>query len=64
LYHYAEDTIRASLCKTHKLAILDESTRSGGVGATMSALVRQGGDKSQITNPQSKLLREEMRKPD
>lgn len=33
------DTIRASLSRTHKLAILDESTSSGGVGATISALV-------------------------
>lgn len=33
------DTIRASLSRTHKLAILDESTLSGGVGATISALV-------------------------
>lgn len=35
------DTIRASLQRTHKLCILDESTRSGGVGATMSALVSE-----------------------
>jgi pyruvate/2-oxoglutarate/acetoin dehydrogenase E1 component len=27
--------------RTHKLAILDESTRSGGVGATVSALVNE-----------------------
>jgi pyruvate/2-oxoglutarate/acetoin dehydrogenase E1 component len=33
------ETIRASLSRTHKLAILDESTSSGGVGATISALV-------------------------
>jgi TPP-dependent pyruvate/acetoin dehydrogenase alpha subunit/pyruvate/2-oxoglutarate/acetoin dehydrogenase E1 component len=33
------ETIRASLAKTHKLAILDESTKSGGVGATISAAV-------------------------
>ena len=36
------DTIRASLSRTHKLAILDESTSSGGVGATISALVNVG----------------------
>lgn len=35
------DTIRASLQRTHKLAILDESTLSGGVGATISALVSE-----------------------
>jgi TPP-dependent pyruvate/acetoin dehydrogenase alpha subunit/pyruvate/2-oxoglutarate/acetoin dehydrogenase E1 component len=35
------DTIRASLAKTHKLAILDESTFSGGVGATISAAVSE-----------------------
>ncbi|TFJ86361.1 hypothetical protein NSK_002569 [Nannochloropsis salina CCMP1776] len=35
------DTIRASLSRTHKLAILDESTSSGGVGATISALVSE-----------------------
>lgn len=34
-------TIETSLKRTHKLAILDESTRSGGVGATMSALVSE-----------------------
>lgn len=33
------ETIRASLAKTNKLAILDESTKSGGVGATISAAV-------------------------
>ena len=27
------DSIRASLARTHKLVILDESTKSGGVGA-------------------------------
>lgn len=35
------DTIRASLSKTNKLAILDESTKSGGVGATISAAVSE-----------------------
>mmetsp|Transcript_7234 Transcript_7234/g.10768 ORF Transcript_7234/g.10768 Transcript_7234/m.10768 type:complete len:268 (-) Transcript_7234:302-1105(-) len=33
------DTIRRSLARTHKAAILDESTLSGGVGATISALL-------------------------
>ena len=33
------DTIRASLKRTHKVAILDESTLSGGVGATISAII-------------------------
>ena len=33
------DTIRESLSRTHKLCILDESTQSGGVGASISALV-------------------------
>merc|ERR1711990_942356 len=33
------ESIRASLSKTHKLCILDESTNSGGVGATISACV-------------------------
>ncbi len=33
------DTIRESLSRTHKLVILDESTQSGGVGASISALV-------------------------
>ncbi len=33
------ETIRISLKRTHKLVILDESTRSGGVGATISALI-------------------------
>jgi len=35
------DTIRESLGRTSKLAILDESTRSGGVGATISAIVAE-----------------------
>jgi pyruvate/2-oxoglutarate/acetoin dehydrogenase E1 component len=35
------DTIRASLSKTHKIAILDESTYSGGVGATISAIISE-----------------------
>jgi len=35
------DTIRASLEKTNKLVILDESTKSGGVGATISAQVSE-----------------------
>ena len=35
------DTIRSSLKRTHKLAILDESTQSGGVGATISAIVSE-----------------------
>jgi TPP-dependent pyruvate/acetoin dehydrogenase alpha subunit/pyruvate/2-oxoglutarate/acetoin dehydrogenase E1 component len=35
------DTIAESLGRTHKLAILDESTKSGGVGATISALVSE-----------------------
>lgn len=34
-------TIAASLQRTHKLVILDESTLSGGVGATVSALVSE-----------------------
>ena len=33
------DTIRQSLQRTNKLCILDESTRSGGVGATISSRV-------------------------
>ena len=33
------DTIRESLQRTNKLCILDESTRSGGVGATISSRV-------------------------
>jgi pyruvate/2-oxoglutarate/acetoin dehydrogenase E1 component len=32
-------TIQTSLQRTHKLVILDESTRTGGVGATVSAFV-------------------------
>ena len=35
------DTIAASLSKTHKLCILDESTLSGGVGASISARVSE-----------------------
>jgi 2-oxoisovalerate dehydrogenase E1 component len=35
------DTIRTSLKRTHKAAILDESTLSGGVGATISALIHE-----------------------
>ncbi|EKX42366.1 hypothetical protein GUITHDRAFT_164161 [Guillardia theta CCMP2712] len=35
------ETILASLKRTHKLAILDESTQSGGVGATISAIVSE-----------------------
>ncbi|CAM9465295.1 unnamed protein product [Chrysoparadoxa australica] len=35
------DTIRESVQRTHKVAILDESTLSGGVGATVSALVHE-----------------------
>jgi len=34
-------SIRASLERTHKLTILDESTHSGGVGATISAMVNE-----------------------
>ena len=34
-------TIRESLGRTHKLVILDESTHSGGVGATISAMVSE-----------------------
>ncbi|KAG5175793.1 pyruvate dehydrogenase [Tribonema minus] len=34
-------TIKASLQRTHKVVILDESTLSGGVGATVSALVSE-----------------------
>merc|ERR1711968_35577 len=33
------DTIKTSLARTHKVAILDESTLSGGVGCTISALI-------------------------
>lgn len=35
------DTISQSLERTHKLVILDESTLSGGVGATISARVSE-----------------------
>jgi TPP-dependent pyruvate/acetoin dehydrogenase alpha subunit/pyruvate/2-oxoglutarate/acetoin dehydrogenase E1 component len=35
------ETIAKSLARTNKLAILDESTKSGGVGATVSALVSE-----------------------
>jgi pyruvate/2-oxoglutarate/acetoin dehydrogenase E1 component len=35
------ETIAKSLAKTNKMAILDESTKSGGVGATISALVSE-----------------------
>ena len=35
------DTIRQSLQRTHKVAILDESTLSGGVGATISSLIAE-----------------------
>ena len=35
------ETIETSLSRTHKLCILDESTKSGGVGATISALVSE-----------------------
>lgn len=35
------DTIAASLKRTHRMAILDESTLSGGVGATISARVSE-----------------------
>lgn len=35
------ETIRESLKRTHKLIILDESTHSGGVGATISAAVSE-----------------------
>jgi len=34
-------TLEASLARTHKLLLLDESTLSGGVGATVSALVAE-----------------------
>ena len=34
-------SIRESLARTHKLTILDESTHSGGVGATISAMVSE-----------------------
>ena len=35
------ETIKTSLQRTHKMAILDESTLSGGVGATISARVSE-----------------------
>mmetsp|Transcript_18197 Transcript_18197/g.28117 ORF Transcript_18197/g.28117 Transcript_18197/m.28117 type:complete len:817 (-) Transcript_18197:98-2548(-) len=35
------ETITASLARTNKLCILDESTKSGGVGATISAQVSE-----------------------
>jgi 2-oxoisovalerate dehydrogenase E1 component len=35
------ETIKESLQRTHKLCILDESTKSGGVGATISAIVSE-----------------------
>merc|ERR1711871_1224061 len=35
------ETIRTSLKRTHKLAILDESTKSGGVGASISANINE-----------------------
>lgn len=35
------DTISESLKRTHKLAILDESTYSGGIGATLSAAISE-----------------------
>ena len=35
------DTISSSLSRTHKMCILDESTKSGGVGATISAIVSE-----------------------
>ncbi len=35
------ETIRKSVSRTHKLLILDESTTSGGVGATISASVSE-----------------------
>ena len=35
------ETIKQSLGKTHKIVILDESTKSGGVGATISARVSE-----------------------
>merc|ERR1719161_1876214 len=35
------DSIRESLARTHKVAILDESTNSGGVGATISATISE-----------------------
>ena len=35
------ETIRTSLARTHKVAILDESTLSGCVGATVSARINE-----------------------
>jgi len=35
------ETIATSLARTHKMCILDESTKSGGVGATISAAVSE-----------------------
>lgn len=35
------ETISASISRTHRVAILDESTLSGGVGATVSAIVNE-----------------------
>lgn len=35
------DTIAKSLARTNKVAILDESTKSGGVGATISAAISE-----------------------
>eukprot|EP00591_Stephanopyxis_turris_P006026 CAMPEP_0195520252 /NCGR_PEP_ID=MMETSP0794_2-20130614/16483_1 /TAXON_ID=515487 /ORGANISM="Stephanopyxis turris, Strain CCMP 815" /LENGTH=810 /DNA_ID=CAMNT_0040649571 /DNA_START=25 /DNA_END=2457 /DNA_ORIENTATION=+ len=35
------ETIQKSLARTNKLVILDESTKSGGVGATISAIVNE-----------------------
>jgi len=35
------DTIAESLSRTHKVALLDESTKSGGVGATISARISE-----------------------
>jgi 2-oxoisovalerate dehydrogenase E1 component len=35
------DTIKTSLKRTHKVCILDESTLSGGVGATISARINE-----------------------
>jgi len=34
-------TIKESLVRTHRVAILDESTQSGGVGATVSAMISE-----------------------
>lgn len=35
------ETIKKSLARTHKVTILDESTLSGGVGSTISALISE-----------------------